>query len=188
MYVLNLNSIKAAMARRGIRGFTALARRTGVHRNTIGRFVWKREPVLPESVSRILDELELSPAQALERVEERAADATASGALAGLVDELVELCPKAAYVLFGSRARGDARRYSDFDIGVFSTEGVQMGQYLGLLDVKERHEDNLPWFVDLVNLNNADVQFLQSIAADLRFLAGRQGDWQALQKRCHDQH
>jgi len=174
------------MARNGIRSIAALARRTGVHRNTIGRFMWGGEPVVPESVSRILDELSLEPGEALERKGQEDTARSSSEALAQLVDELLERHPKGAYVLFGSRARGDARRYSDFDLGVYSRDGLELTPYLELLRIKERHEDRLPWFIDLVNLNNADPAFLGRIGGDMKFLAGRRGDWQSLQERCHD--
>jgi predicted nucleotidyltransferase len=133
----------------------------------------------------VLDELGLEPGEAIKRVDNGGNDA-ANDAVIKIVDRLVELHPTAAYVLLGSRARHSARKYSDIDIGVYSKDKLSTDQYLALLDIKEGVEDEIPWFVDLVNLNNADSDFLNNIAPDLRFLGGRQGDWKVLQERCHE--
>lgn len=183
-YVLNREAIEAAMARKRIRGLSDLARRTGVHRNTLGRFIYKELAVLPGSIARVLEELSVSPEDALKCIHSPSQTSSTMAVIAEIADKLLEKRHEAVYVLFGSRARNDARRYSDFDIGVFSKDGLSLETYLSLLDVKEGFEEEQPWFFDLVNLNNADSEFLRNIASDLQFLAGRRQDWLALKAKC----
>ena len=55
-------------------------------------------------------------------------------------------------VIFGSRATGQARRYSDLDIGL-AGEPLDQQQLLRLVD--ELEESDLPIRVDVVNLTTA---------------------------------
>jgi len=43
--------------------------------------------------------------------------------------------------------------------------------------------ERLPTFVDLVNLNRAEPEFLRSISREWQFLAGRHSAWLALRER-----
>ena len=182
-FVLNRDVIQSAMAKKRIRGLSDLARRTGVHRNTLGRFIYRQLPVLPDSIARVFEELSVSPGDALKRIGDPSPSSTRA-IVAEIADKLLAKHHEAAYVLFGSRARNDARKYSDFDIGVFSKDGLPLEKYLSLLDIKGGFEEDQPWFFDLVNLNNADSEFLKNIGPDLQFLAGRHGDWLALKAKC----
>jgi predicted nucleotidyltransferase len=68
--------------------------------------------------------------------------------------------------VFGSRARGAARAYSDLDIAIdgqgrkldFSTECALKG---------DLEESDIPYRVDIIDLNAVSPQFKQSIQADL---------------------
>ncbi len=77
-----------------------------------------------------------------------------------IIDEIVNtitayLHPKRIY-LFGSRAMGRSRRYSDFDIAV---EGVKM-THRSERELKEALDARLGIFtVDLVNLDNVEPEF-----------------------------
>jgi predicted nucleotidyltransferase len=179
MFVLNRETINKAIRTSGLRNISETAKKIGVHRNSLGRYISGQEPVLPESISRLLEFLRLDAGAAIIH---RASPCLISEAdpVAALVDELVVAFPEAAYVLFGSRARKDSRRYSDFDLGVYSKNGIKLEKYLWLLEFKERFEEKSPYFVDFVNLNNATADFLKSILPDLQFLGGRHSDWMAL--------
>jgi predicted nucleotidyltransferase len=180
MFVLNVDKIRARMAELNIPSIEHLARRIHVHRNSLGRY-FCGAPVLPGSISRMLEDLSLDSAAALRSTRERTE--VDSEPIAPLIDRLTEKLPKAAYALFGSRASHRARKYSDFDIGVFSIEELSLETYLALIDEKEAFEESSPYFVDLVNLNRADAEFLRNIKADMRFLGGRHSDWVGLLKR-----
>ncbi len=65
--------------------------------------------------------------------------------------------------LFGSRARGDARSRSDFDVGVLGSEPLPLGTFSRLA---ERFE-NLPtlYSVDWVDLRRTSAAFRESALA-----------------------
>lgn len=178
MFVLERSTVLAAMRRRGFRTVSALADHLGVHRNSLGRYL-AGEPVLPDSVSKLLQLLALDVGQAVKIAEDPRFEGEE---ISTLIDELLVRQPRAAYVLFGSRARGRAQRYSDFDVGVFSKGGISTETYLRLLETKEDFEEQSPFFVDLVNLSRASQDFLRGISKDLIFLAGRQTDWLELKR------
>lgn len=67
-----------------------------------------------------------------------------------------------AIFLFGSRARNDARKSSDFDFAfVFDPRVHQKDWARFCLDVKEEAPTLLP--LDLINMNEIDSEFKQKI-------------------------
>jgi predicted nucleotidyltransferase len=66
---------------------------------------------------------------------------------------LVELFPEASVFLFGSRARGDAKPYSDIDIAIRSERPLRRRLTIAR-DTIERSA--FPYKVDLVDLQEAD--------------------------------
>jgi len=59
--------------------------------------------------------------------------------------------------LFGSRARGDNRPFSDIDLGIRGTSPLP-SKTLALLK-NDLEESNLPYRVDLVDFNNTSAHF-----------------------------
>ncbi len=59
-------------------------------------------------------------------------------------------------VIFGSRATGEAKRYSDLDIG-FLGEPLTWGR-LGMMSA-DFDDSSLPYVVDLVNFSTVDSPF-----------------------------
>ena len=97
-----------------------------------------------------------------------------------LVSALQAEVPGAAFILFGSRARGDAKRHSDYDLGLFSDPGPEFPLYSRLLDrVAEWNEESL-LTAQLVNLTRAD---LAEVAEDAVFLAGSHAEWCAFLRK-----
>ena len=61
---------------------------------------------------------------------------------------------QARVFLFGSRARGDAARWSDIDVAVLPLEPLPAGL---LSSIREQLEEStIPYTVDLVDLSEAD--------------------------------
>lgn len=100
-----------------------------------------------------------------------------------LIDELHARFPEVTFVLFGSRAEGRARRYSDWDIGVYSREGVSHARYRAIVRAAREAMDATPYLVDVVNLNRAEPEFLLEIAKHWRFLTGWRRDWEELRRK-----
>jgi predicted nucleotidyltransferase len=71
----------------------------------------------------------------------------------------------AAYV-FGSRAKGTAREYSDLDLAV-DNNGNTIPPKTILRLMLDFENSLLPYKVDVVDLNNISTEFKSIIAADL---------------------
>ncbi|MEX0609907.1 MAG: nucleotidyltransferase domain-containing protein [Balneolaceae bacterium] len=72
-------------------------------------------------------------------------------------------------LLFGSRATGKAKKYSDIDIAIDC--GGSALQIMKLADAKQDFvESNLPYLVDLVDLNNIDSSFKEKILSEAKEL------------------
>jgi len=183
MYVLDKAIFNGAMARSGFRSVQSLADFLGVHRNTIQHYLSGR-PILPSSLDRVLDVLNLR----LERAVVHVGKEQSSGfePIAVLLDRLHGFFPDVTFVLFGSRSRGKHARYAYWDIGVYRAEGLPHDRYRSILLSLRDGEDSLPCYVDLVNLNRADGEFLINISASWVFLTGSQCDWLHLQRKVTD--
>ena len=73
--------------------------------------------------------------------------------------------PNAQLFLFGSRARGDARVRSDFDLAFKPKPGYTDAQYLAFEDYLE-HSSELIYPVDLVDLRTAPQVLLDRIEVE----------------------
>lgn len=75
-------------------------------------------------------------------------------------DILFSVIPKDAYkaYIFGSRATGNARKFSDIDIGI---EGAKLSieTYFNLKDAFE--ESDIPYTIDIVEMNETSESFQQ---------------------------
>jgi predicted nucleotidyltransferase len=183
MYVVDKAVIHDAMAQRGFKSVQSLASFLGVHRNTIHHYLSGR-PILPSALERILEALDLRLEHAIVRTgEEPGADFEP---IADLVDRLHALFPDVTFVLFGSRSRGKHARYADWDIGVYRAKGLSHSRYRSILLKLRDEEDSLPYYVDLVNLNRADGEFLSNLAKSWVFLTGSRRDWLHLQRKVTD--
>jgi predicted nucleotidyltransferase len=178
MHKLNMQAIKAAAKKRGFGGVKPFLEHLGLHRNALDRFS-RGAGVLPESIERVLAALNLPIHEAVLRQDESRGVAEE---IMPFVEELHKRHPTISIFLFGSRARGRARTYSDFDLGVYARDGVRLAEFLQILEEKEAFEEVAPQRIDCVNLNNATPEFLREIAPDLRLLAGYDRDRLALER------
>ena len=171
--VLDSKRVQLEIRRRGM-SVTGLAEALGVHRNTIGNYL-SGKAGLPQGLSRILDALDLAPAEVLSW--DRRRRRIPGLGVSDLVSALHAEVPGAAFILFGSRARGEARRYSDYDLGLFSSTALEFPLYSLLLDrVTEWNEESL-LTAQLVNLTRAEPAFLAEVSEDAVFLAGSHAAW-----------
>jgi len=174
-FVLDPIKFQRAMERAGFQSVQQLALRLGIHRNTIQHFL-SGASVFPNSITKILDLLRVEPNEIIGRSQREYGIETVKD----LVDAMLDMKNDMCVVLFGSRARGTQKRFSDFDLGVYAKNGIDHQQYLSLLACKEERSENLPVFVDLVNLNRADKNFMAGIVAEMCFIGGRLSDWLTL--------
>ena len=184
MYRLNTDKFRAALHRSGYRSIKDLAAQLGIHRNAIYYYLNGRN-VLPDVIARVLDAVSLPPGEAFERIETLPGEQLPAS-VAKLVDNLQTAFPRTTFILFGSRASGRARRYSDFDIGAYRQDKIETDEYLDMIALKNDLEEQCPYFIDLVNLTAADLPFLAGIRDSLVFLGGKQTDFLDLRMRCYE--
>lgn len=173
-YILDPQVFTAALKAKGFHSLSKLAHTVGLHRNTISNYL-NGAPVLPDALARIFAALDLAPAEALKpSIPQRGEPALR---IAKLVDLLSAAAPKCVFVLFGSRARGKEKQFSDYDLGVFREDGVDFPLYSRLLDLTAEWNDTELTSVQLVNLASAEKSFLEAIATDILFLSGSRQEW-----------
>lgn len=152
----------------------------GVHRNTVGNYL-SGKTALPNALARILAALDLAPADVLSLPLRRRQ--VPGLLLSDLIDRLHLAVPEAAVVLFGSRAREQAKRYSDYDIGVYRLDALEFPAFSRLLDLASTWNEESMATAQLVDLTHADVDFLTGIAQDLLFLGGSYVAWCGLLRK-----
>ncbi|OGQ26686.1 MAG: hypothetical protein A3B79_07320 [Deltaproteobacteria bacterium RIFCSPHIGHO2_02_FULL_50_15] len=180
MYVIDPTAFLGALKQKGYRSIGELAHSLGIHRNTIHHYL-SGHPVLPGNFSRLMEALNLKLEDAL--IKKGEGSFVLSEEMATLVDQLYSEFSQVSFLLFGSRAQGRAHKYSDWDLGLFSQQDITHRHYIKMLLRKDELTEDLPYFVDLVNLNRADPSFLRKASKHWIFLTGKQKDWMALQKK-----
>ena len=168
------------MRERGYRSSRALAAALGLHRNSLTGYLSGRSG-LPRGLDRLLGQLDLHPGEAFLWTRRRRYEPALR--LMPLIESLHDACTDAALVLFGSRARGNAKPFSDYDLGVYFSGESDFASYSRLLDLVAAWNEAELTTVQLVNLTRADANFLRNIRADLVFLAGSYKGWCELQRR-----
>lgn len=169
MLVLNRNIFEAALEREGFSSIGELCSILKIHRNSVSRYL-SGAPVLPKVLEAIFERLKINPLTALEVARKPTAETLPE--LNSIVGAIVRALPDAAVILFGSRAKGTARRYSDIDLGILSKEPLSIGQLSNIRETVEKAAEDLPYQIDLVDLARADETFLDGIRGSAQFIGG----------------
>jgi type I restriction enzyme S subunit len=74
--------------------------------------------------------------------------------------------PGAKVYAFGSRARGDHKKYSDLDLAIQTTETIQKKTWLALQE--QFSESSIPFKIDLIEMNKIDPDFRKIIQHELQ--------------------
>lgn len=74
--------------------------------------------------------------------------------------------PDVKVLVFGSRARGDHKKYSDLDLALECSKPIDSKAITSLSE--QFTESSLPFKVDLLELRNIDASFLGSIRGDFQ--------------------
>ena len=172
--VLDATRLQREIHAHGFSSVQDFADSVGLHRNTVGNYL-SGKTALPGALARILDALDLAPAEVLSLSQRRRH--VPGLAINDLIETLHTVVPDTALVLFGSRARVTAKRYSDYDIGVYSSGALSFPVYSRLLDLVSTWNEQSFVMSQLVDLSRAEESFLNDIAEDLQFLAGSRAAW-----------
>lgn len=170
MIRVNRANFERALSVHGFSTVAELCAAVGVHRNSISRYLCGA-PVLPKVLDRVFEKLELNPSEALYRAQpERLVPL--HGLLAPILSKILKRFPKTAIVLFGSRAKGSEKRYSDIDLGVISDSKFTLNELSELKEIVESASEDLPYLIDIVDLSRADESFRNEVKSSAIFLGG----------------
>lgn len=168
--VLDQATLKTAMQQAGFGTYAELIREAGVHRNTLHHYLSGKRELLPQPLQKLAASLGIEVLSLLKHADSNVGD---EKTLIEILKPHSKGFPTAAFMLFGSRAKGTASCYSDWDIGISGGESAfDVDSYLALKGDLQDATANWPYRVDLVNLDLAPAWFLTQIDYQPRFLTG----------------
>ncbi len=166
-YTLDIDRVKSLASNAGITSLTELCHKASVHPNSLTPYIKGTRSPLTQVVIEIAAALNVSAHLLLK--------GDGYDPLIYQIRQVVEeALPQArAAILFGSRARGTAKPYSDIDIGLTGgSKPISFPEFVRIeTQIEERFED-FTHTIDLVNLDLAPYHFLTEIESDLKFLTG----------------
>ncbi len=169
-YFIDKNKLKRRIVELGYESISQFARNKRIHRSTLVKLL-KGGPVILPSVRKIAKGLQIDPLDLFLPVSPLPASIPLAEEIGPIVARLVKKNRKMAVVLLGSRAAGKGRPYSDWDLGIFSIQSPISGlESLRLKRQVGEMSENLVREVDLINLNQAPVWFLENL--EILFLDG----------------
>ena len=172
--LLDASRLQREIHQRGFNSVQDFADSVGVHRNTVGNYLAGRT-ALPSALAKILVALDLAPADVLSLPLRRRQ--VPGLMIADLIESLHAANAGAVVVLFGSRARGTAKRHSDYDLGLFCHTPFEFPAFSRMLDLIAGWNELSLATAQLVDLSRADASFLSGVCKDLVFLAGSHEAW-----------
>lgn len=180
IYTLNKEAFFQALHKRGFKSASQLSTSIGAHRNSLSHYL-KGGSVIPEILERALALLNMDPTSILKLNLSDTSDSTQ--VIAELSDQIAQMSPQSCVVLFGSRARGRPKPFSDFDLGVYAKGGLPFRTLSLMLSLVDQWNNSTMKTAQLTNLSEADRDFLREISTDLIFTSGSSVAWNDLQAR-----
>jgi len=184
VYIIDSKKFHEALKAKGYTTLGAFAKELKIHRNTLHYYL-SGNGVFPVALNQILERLELKPEEIL--IEKEKPLLKKLEPISELIEKLQKEFPQITFVLFGSRAVAKAGKYADWDIGVFSAEGIAHDDYRQIKRAVSEIIENSPHMVDLINLNNADSDFLKRASKGWMFLGGKLKDWMVLNQKADEE-
>ncbi len=170
MIVLDRQPFLDLLVKRGYASLGDFCNAIGVHRNSLGRYL-SGAPVLPGVIEKAFGALKTSSLGLL-RERSRPMSPDIDDSLALLVGSLVLKKPTCAVVLFGSRAKQTAHKYSDIDLGIIEQGPIELQELSALQEIVDEHGQNFPYKIDLVDLRRTTPEFIQEVGQTYRLLGG----------------
>ncbi len=166
--ILNTRLIKDLISRH-FSNMGDFASAIGVHRNSLSNYL-SGKAILPDVVEKTLNYLNISSKDVFLLVESKPQEIVKI--LSPVVGAIIMKYPDVAVVLFGSRARNTARKYSDIDLGIIAEAPMTLTKWSEIRNIVDEHLTDLPYLADVVDLKRADSEFTENIINDLKFLGG----------------
>lgn len=169
-YRLNMTVLERQLKAKGFSSVSALASQKAIHRNTLKAYIAGEKSPIAAAITRLAEALGVEP---LELIATDSRQARLLLAIEQAARVFLLASPSRALLMFGSRARGSAREFSDLDLGVTGgAEPISTSEFLQLKRNLDEVIEEAPLCVDVLNLDLAPEDFLLKISQDLRFVAG----------------
>jgi transcriptional regulator with XRE-family HTH domain len=176
--VIGKSPLLRAMHSKGISSLNELAARARVHRNTLNYLLSGRRSPISDSLLRFATVLEVDALTLLSRGGDKSAQDDKIEFIRSRLSGLVELYPNVVFLLIGSRARGKAQEFSDWDIAISAGKGgLSTEDYLKIKQSILSVFDSWQYSVDVVNLDQAPDWFLLDLDYLPMYLAGDRGNF-----------
>ncbi len=171
-YVLNRQAVSERMRERGFTNVSRFAGQIGVHRNTmLGYF--RGKPVFASAFLKIAKALGCDPLDLIVPANDHPTDIGPLDEIRPIIAALLKQSPSIAVVLLGSRAKGRAKQYADWDLGITRpTAPIDGREFLSLRGTAADLAEDLVRHVDVVNLDAAPGWFWEGIDYEPVFLDG----------------
>jgi len=184
-YVLDRMAVTERMKALGFPNASRFAARIGVHRNTILGY-FRGKSVLASAFLKIARALGRDPLELIVSAGDTPALAEHFDEIRPIIAALLRRNPGIAVVLLGSRAKGRAKAFSDWDLGVTRPAAPIRGdEFLALRRVAADLAEDLVRNVDLVNLDAAPDWFWEGLNYEPVFLDGDRESYSFLKGMLH---
>ena len=164
-------AIKRLMEAKAITSFSELCRLANIHRNSLQPYLKGESSVYSSVFERICKTLDTNPAELI--LDGKTFDHHGLFALLRDLWSQKEFSRRCCF-LFGSRATGDSKKFSDYDIGL--SAGLDDTNLTDFFLIKEEiliAVDNLPVSIDIVDFDAAPPWFISEVRNNFHFICGR---------------
>lgn len=171
-YCLDKKKFKQRLIELGYKNYTGFAQKNKIHRNTIQNLLQGKD-VFSSSFGKIVSKLGTEPMELIIPHASFVSKTKDIDELRPMIAWLIKQNKNMAVILVGSRAKNKSRKYSDWDLGIFSyPDAITGSEYLLYKRTVEEMSEDMVCLVDLINLNQAPTWFLEGIQDGVVFLDG----------------
>jgi predicted nucleotidyltransferase len=184
-YVLDRLAVTERMKALGFANASRFAHQIGVHRNTILGY-FRGKPVFSSAFLKIARALGRDPLELIDPADDAPSFAEHLDEIRPIIAALIRQSPGIAVVLLGSRAKGRAKTFSDWDLGVTRPASpIGGGEFLSLRRVAADLAEDLVRNVDVINLDAAPDWFWEGLDYEPVFLDGDREGYSFLKGMLH---
>ncbi|MFH1356789.1 MAG: nucleotidyltransferase domain-containing protein [bacterium] len=170
-YQVDSDLLKTVLRKKGYKNLFDFSKSIEFNRVTLNNYLKGKGP-LAEPYYDLCRQLEVDPLSLLFPIS-LDNDFEYQEEILPVVKEVCNKYPDIAVVLLGSRAKGNSKKYSDWDLGITKGgEELTTREYFRIKDFIEDLVDDLPRMVDVVNLDKAPIWFLQEMDYTPKYLGG----------------
>lgn len=172
-YLLDSQKIEKLLNNTSYSSISALAKDLGIHRNTLYLYLSGKQGPFTSVVEEIAAKLRIDPLEIISSTQVNPNQQLTQSDLVQLISKNFADKNDWAFILIGSRAKGTARKYSDWDIGISAGQTkIDSLDYLRAKEKIEQITEDLAVEFDLINLDEAPSWFLSKIDYAPVFLWG----------------